>query len=61
MSIPVYRLKPAFVALLRPLARGLAAAGVTANQVTAAACSPSSTPPCWGSACCRWRPRSRPA
>ena len=38
MSISVYRLKPAFVALLRPFARGLAAAGVTANQVTAAAC-----------------------
>lgn len=38
MSISVYRLKPAFVALLRPFARGLAAAGVTANQVTVAAC-----------------------
>lgn len=38
MSISVYRLKPAFVALLRPFARGLVAAGVTANQVTAAAC-----------------------
>lgn len=37
MSISVYRLKPAFVALLRPFARRLAAAGVTANQVTAAA------------------------
>lgn len=38
MSISVYRLKPAFVALLRPFARGLAAVGVTANQVTVAAC-----------------------
>lgn len=38
MAISVYRLKPAFVALLRPLARLLATSGVTANQVTAAAC-----------------------
>lgn len=38
MAISVYRLKPAFVALLRPLARLLVASGVTANQVTAAAC-----------------------
>jgi CDP-diacylglycerol---glycerol-3-phosphate 3-phosphatidyltransferase len=30
----VYDLKPAFQALLRPLCRGLARAGVTANQVT---------------------------
>ncbi len=33
----VYDLKPGFQALLRPLTRGLAAAGVTANQVTVAA------------------------
>lgn len=38
MSISVYRLKPAFVALLRPFARGLAAVGMTANQVTTTAC-----------------------
>lgn len=30
----IYDLKPKFQALLRPLCRGLAAAGVTANQVT---------------------------
>ncbi len=33
----IYQLKPAFQNLLRPLVRGLAAAGVTANQVTIAA------------------------
>jgi CDP-diacylglycerol--glycerol-3-phosphate 3-phosphatidyltransferase len=33
----VYDLKPAFQALLRPLCRGLAGAGVSANQVTVAA------------------------
>src|SRR5262245_2457809 len=33
----VYDLKPAFQRLLRPLTRGLAAAGVSANQVTVAA------------------------
>ena len=33
----IYDLKPKFQGLLRPLARGLAAAGVTANQVTVAA------------------------
>ena len=32
--ITIYELKPRFQALLRPLARWLAAAGVTANQVT---------------------------
>ena len=32
----LYALKPRFQALLRPLARGLAHAGVTANQVTVA-------------------------
>jgi len=33
----VYDLKPRFQATLRPLVRRLAAAGVTANQVTVAA------------------------
>lgn len=33
----IYQLKPAFQGLLRPLVRGLARAGVTANQVTLAA------------------------
>jgi CDP-diacylglycerol--glycerol-3-phosphate 3-phosphatidyltransferase len=33
----IYDLKPAFQGLLRPLARGLAGAGVTANAVTLAA------------------------
>lgn len=33
----VYDLKPAFQSLLRPLLRGLARSGVSANQVTAAA------------------------
>jgi CDP-diacylglycerol--glycerol-3-phosphate 3-phosphatidyltransferase len=33
----VYDLKPAFQAILRPLCRGLARVGVTANQVTVAA------------------------
>ncbi|MDO5625739.1 MAG: CDP-alcohol phosphatidyltransferase family protein [Pseudomonadota bacterium] len=35
----IYQLKPRFQALLRPLVRRLAAAGVTANQVTVAACA----------------------
>ncbi|MBL8472583.1 MAG: CDP-alcohol phosphatidyltransferase family protein [Rhodocyclaceae bacterium] len=34
MAISIYDLKPRFQNLLRPLVRGLAAAGVTANQVT---------------------------
>src|ERR1700743_3052115 len=33
----IYDLKPAFQGLLRPLCRGLARIGVTANQVTVAA------------------------
>jgi CDP-diacylglycerol--glycerol-3-phosphate 3-phosphatidyltransferase len=33
----IYQIKPRFQALLRPLVRGLASAGVTANQVTVAA------------------------
>lgn len=35
----IYDLKPRFQALLRPLVRGLHAAGITANQVTLAACA----------------------
>ena len=35
--ISIYQLKPRFQSLLRPLARGLAGAGVTANAVTIAA------------------------
>lgn len=35
----VYELKPRFQALLRPVARGLVGAGVTANQVTVFACA----------------------
>jgi len=37
--LSIYQLKPRFQALLRPLVRRLAAAGVTANQVTVAACA----------------------
>jgi CDP-diacylglycerol--glycerol-3-phosphate 3-phosphatidyltransferase len=33
----IYQIKPRFQALLRPLVRALAAAGITANQVTVAA------------------------
>jgi CDP-diacylglycerol--glycerol-3-phosphate 3-phosphatidyltransferase len=36
--LSIYALKPKFQALLRPLAAALARAGVTANQVTVAAC-----------------------
>jgi CDP-diacylglycerol---glycerol-3-phosphate 3-phosphatidyltransferase len=36
--VSIYQLKPAFQGLLRPLVRRLAAAGVTANQVTLSAC-----------------------
>ncbi len=35
----IYALKPKFQALLRPVVRGLHALGVTANQVTLAACA----------------------
>ena len=35
----IYELKPRFQALLRPLVRRLHAVGVTANQVTSAACA----------------------
>jgi CDP-diacylglycerol--glycerol-3-phosphate 3-phosphatidyltransferase len=37
--VSIYLLKPRFQALLRPLVRRLHAAGVTANQVTVAACA----------------------
>ena len=37
-ALSIYALKPRFQALLRPLAAALARAGVTANQVTVAAC-----------------------
>jgi phosphatidylglycerophosphate synthase len=36
--VSIYGLKPQFQALLRPLAGGLYRAGITANQVTVAAC-----------------------
>lgn len=39
MNCSIYSLKPAFQRLLRPLARRLARAGVTANQVTLLACA----------------------
>ena len=38
-TMSIYALKPKFQALLRPLVRGLHALGVTANQVTLAACA----------------------
>jgi CDP-diacylglycerol--glycerol-3-phosphate 3-phosphatidyltransferase len=38
-AMSIYALKPKFQALLRPLVRGLYAAGITANQVTLAACA----------------------
>lgn len=38
MAISVYNLKPAFIGLLRSPTSALARAGVTANQVTVAAC-----------------------
>ena len=47
----IYDLKPRFQAVLRPLVRGLAAAGVTANQVTIAACALSVA---LGAALCAW-------
>ncbi|BBK39587.1 CDP-alcohol phosphatidyltransferase [Allostella sp. ATCC 35155] len=36
MALTLYALKPRFQALLRPLVGGMAAAGITANQVTVA-------------------------
>ena len=38
MAISIYKLKPAFIRLLMPLAARLDRSGVTANQVTVAAC-----------------------
>ncbi|MDL2317173.1 CDP-alcohol phosphatidyltransferase family protein [Desulfovibrio sp. OttesenSCG-928-A18] len=38
MAISIYQLKPAFTAFLRPLAAAMAGAGISANQVTVAAC-----------------------
>lgn len=38
MAISVYTFKPVFIRLLRPIAAALAHCGVTANQVTVAAC-----------------------
>lgn len=35
--VSIYQLKPRFQSLLRPVARRLAAAGITANSVTLAA------------------------
>lgn len=52
----IYQLKPAFQNLLRPLTRGLAAAGVTANQVTLAALALS----CLSGAVLAWQPLNRP-
>jgi CDP-diacylglycerol--glycerol-3-phosphate 3-phosphatidyltransferase len=51
----VYDLKPAFQGLLRPLCRGLARAGVTANQVTVAAVALS----CAAGGVIAWRPAAR--
>ena len=39
MALSIYQLKPAFQRLLRPLVGALFRAGVTANQVTVAACA----------------------
>lgn len=51
----LYDIKPAFQALLRPLTRRLASAGVTANQVTVAACALSMA----AGAAIAWWPASR--
>ena len=50
----IYALKPRFQAWLRPLVRRLAAGGVTANQVTIAACALSIA---LGTALCAWPER----
>jgi CDP-diacylglycerol---glycerol-3-phosphate 3-phosphatidyltransferase len=52
----IYQLKPAFQNLLRPLTRGLAAAGVTVNQVTLAALGLSFL----AGAVIAWQPLNRP-
>lgn len=51
----IYDLKPKFQSLLRPITRGLAAAGVTANQVTVGALLLSAAT----GACIAWRPDDR--
>jgi CDP-diacylglycerol--glycerol-3-phosphate 3-phosphatidyltransferase len=51
----IYQIKPAFQNLLRPLTRGLAAAGITANQVTLAALVFS----CLAGAVIIWQPLNR--
>lgn len=51
----IYQLKPAFQNLLRPLTRWLAAAGITANQVTVAACLLSLA----AAFACAWQPQAR--
>lgn len=54
-AIPsIYQLKPAFQNLLRPLTRGLASAGITANQVTLAALAFS----CLAGAAIIWQPHN---
>jgi CDP-diacylglycerol--glycerol-3-phosphate 3-phosphatidyltransferase len=52
--VTIYDLKPRFQGLLRPLVRRLAAAGVTANQVTIAACALSIA---LGATLCAWPER----
>jgi CDP-diacylglycerol--glycerol-3-phosphate 3-phosphatidyltransferase len=52
--VTIYDLKPRFQAWLRPLVRVLAARGVTANQVTLAACALSIA---FGAALCAWSER----
>jgi len=52
--VTIYDLKPRFQAWLRPLVRALAARGVTANQVTFAACALSIA---FGAALCAWSER----
>jgi CDP-diacylglycerol--glycerol-3-phosphate 3-phosphatidyltransferase len=52
--VTLYDLKPRFQGLLRPIVRALAAAGVSANQVTVAACVLSVA---LGAALCAWPDR----
>ena len=56
MAITIYHLKPAFIALLRPLTVMLARRGVTANHVTSATCLLSCL---YGAGLCLF-PNSRP-
>jgi CDP-diacylglycerol---glycerol-3-phosphate 3-phosphatidyltransferase len=56
LSMPsIYDIKPAFQSLLRPITRGLASAGVTANQVTVFAALLSAAV----GACIAWQPLAR--